>query len=147
MPLFLDSLYAPLSCTFIYNLIFWYMEGIQEVDIWVKFHLCLICSSQVFKFQIFSWQQKVPLQTACGWFLGGNPLEFGHICFKFCLPEQCEVMHHIFDSFYSTVKNWSKLGQKNWFSCSFLEVFRLRPVTPYGLRPISLPNERFYVDT
>ena len=118
MPFFQDFLYAPLSCTFIYNFIFWYMEGIQELDIWAKFYLCPICSSRVFKFQMFSQQQKVPLHTACGWFFGDNPLELGQICFKFCLPEQCKVMQHIFDSFYSIVKKWSK-GQKTDFLAHF----------------------------
>ena len=49
---FLNFLDAPFSRTFIYNLISWYIEGIQEeVYILVKFHLCLICSSRVFKYQ------------------------------------------------------------------------------------------------
>ena len=99
---------------FIYTLIFWYVKGIQEVHIWAKFH-----SSQVFKFQMFSYQQKVPFQDASGWFFGGNPLKCGQICFKFCLPIQCKVMHQIFDSFYSISKKWSKLGGKTDFLAEF----------------------------
>ena len=113
---FLD---VPPSHLFIYTLIFWYMKGIQEVHIWAKFHLCLICSSRVFKFQMFSYQQKVPFQAASGWFFGGNPLECGQISFKFWPPMQCKVMHHIFDSFYSILKKWSKLGQKTDFLAHF----------------------------
>ena len=44
---------------FIDTLMFWYIKGVQEVHIWAKFHLCLICSSQVLKFQMFSYQQKM----------------------------------------------------------------------------------------
>ena len=57
---------APLSHKFVENLIFWYMKGVQEVCISAKFHLCLICSSWVFKFQMFSYHLKVPLQAAPG---------------------------------------------------------------------------------
>ena len=105
---FLDAL---LSRTFIYNIIFWYMKGIQQVYLWAKFHLCLICSSQVFKLQMFLYQQKVPFQAAPGWCFGGDPLECGQIYFKFSPPIQCKVMHQIFTSFYSiSKKKWSKLG-------------------------------------
>ena len=54
MPFLGGFLDAPLFRTFIYNLIAWYMEGTQEVYIWAKFHVCVICSSRAFKFQIFS---------------------------------------------------------------------------------------------
>ena len=131
---------------FIYTLIFWFMIGIQEVNIWAKFHSCLICSSWVFKFQMFLYQQKIPFQAASGWFFGDNPLECGQISFKFCLPMQCEVMHQIFDSFYSISKKWSKLGEKNFFSGSFL-AFRLHPPTPYELQPNFLPTEMSPGDT
>ena len=143
---FLD---APLFRTFICNLIAWYMEGTQEVYIWAKFHVCVICSSRAFKFQIFSQQQKVPFQAASWWFFfyTYNPLECGQICFKFCLPMQCEVIHQIFDNFYSISKKWSKLGQKTDFLAHFLEVFSLHSLTPYGLHPNNLPNERSHEDT
>ena len=104
---------------FIYTLIFCCMKGIQEVDIWAKFHLFLICSSRVFKFQMFSYEQKVPFQAASRWFFGGNTLECDQICFKFCLLMQFKVMHQIFDSFYSAPKKWSKLGQKKDFLAHF----------------------------
>ena len=100
---------------FIYTLSFWYMKGTQEVHTWAKFHLCLVCSSRVFKFQMFSYQQKVLFQAASGWFFRGNPLERSQICFKFCLPMQCKVMHQIFDSFYSISRKLSKLGEKKIF--------------------------------
>ena len=122
---------------FIYTLIFWFMIGIQEVHIWAKFHSCLICSSRVFKFQMFLYQQKVPFQAASRWFFGGNPLECGQICFKFCLPMQCKVMHQIFDSFYSISKKWSKLGEKKKrFSGSFLELFVYTLLHPMSYDPI-----------
>ena len=38
---------------------FFDIKGVQVVYIWAKFHLCLICSSRVLKFQMFSYQQKV----------------------------------------------------------------------------------------
>ena len=104
---------------FIYTLIFWYMKGVPEVHIWAKFHLCLISSSQVFKFQMFSCQQKASFQAASGRFFGGNPQECGQICFKFWPPMQSKVMHDIFDSFYSVLKKWSKLDQKTDFLAYF----------------------------
>ena len=39
---------------FIDTLISWYMKGVEVVHIYVKFHVCLICSFRVFKFQIVS---------------------------------------------------------------------------------------------
>ena len=107
--------YASPFHPFIYTFIFWYMKIIQEVHIWAKFHLCLICSSRVFKFQMFSHKQKVPFQAAFGWFFGGNPLKCGQICFKFCLRMQCKEMHQIFDNFYPISKKQSKLGKKKIF--------------------------------
>ena len=73
-------------------------------------------------------------------FFGDNPLECGQICFKFCLPMQCKVMHQIFDSFYSILKKWSKLGEKTDFLAHFLEIFSLHTLTPYHLGPNLLPN-------
>ena len=48
---FLD---APLSRPLMDNLIFLQEKGIEVVHILAKFHLCLICTSQVFKFEMFS---------------------------------------------------------------------------------------------
>ena len=48
---FLD---APFARPLIDNLIFLQEKGIEVVHILAKFHLCLICSSQVFKFEMFS---------------------------------------------------------------------------------------------
>ena len=64
---------------FIDTLIFWYFNGVQVVHIWDKFHLCLICSSQVFKFQMFSYQQKVQFQSASGRFFESNPPKCGQV--------------------------------------------------------------------
>ena len=72
---------------------FWYIKGVQSVHIWNKFHLCLICSSRVFKFQIFSNQQKVQFYAASGRFFGRNPLKCGQIRFKFSPAMQCNIMH------------------------------------------------------
>ena len=53
--LFLGSfLDAPLTRSLIDSLIFWQEKGIEVVHILAKFYLCLIYSSQVFKFQMFS---------------------------------------------------------------------------------------------
>ena len=38
---------------------FWYIKSVQVIHILTKFHLCLICSSQVSKIQMFSYEQKV----------------------------------------------------------------------------------------
>ena len=95
------------------------MEGIQKVYIWAKFRLSFICSSRVFKFQMFSYQQKVPFQATSKWFFGVNPLEWGQICFKFCLPMEWKVIRQIIDIFYSIVKELSKLDQKTDFVAHF----------------------------
>ena len=39
--------------------IFEYMEGVEMYHLCAKFHVCLICSSGVVKFQMFSNKQKV----------------------------------------------------------------------------------------
>ena len=52
-------LVAPPTLPFIDTLMFWYIKGVQVIHIWAKFHLCLICCSRVFKFKMFSYQQKV----------------------------------------------------------------------------------------
>ena len=97
-------------------------------------HVSFISSSRVFKFQMFSYQQRVPFLAASGWFFGGNPLECGQISFVFWPPMQCKIMHHILDSFYSILE-MVKIRPKNWFFCSFLVVVSLRSFTPYHLRP------------
>ena len=101
-----------------------------------QFHLCLICSTQIFKFQMLFYQQKVPLQAVSGWFFGDVTLECGQICFKFCLLMQCKVMHQIFDSFYSVSKKWSKLGKKIIF-CLIFRGFQLTPSYALLFRPQS----------
>ena len=53
-----DFLVAPPTHPFIDTLVFWYIKGVQVIHIWVKFHLCLIGSSRVLKFQMLSYQQK-----------------------------------------------------------------------------------------
>ena len=46
-------LVAPNTRPFIDTLIFWYIKGFQVIHNKVKFHLCLVCSSGVLKFQSF----------------------------------------------------------------------------------------------
>ena len=48
-------------------------EGAKMVHVPCKFHLHLTCSFRVFIFQIFSYQQKVPIQAAFGCFLDITP--------------------------------------------------------------------------
>ena len=43
------SLYVFLARSPIDTFFFWQTKGIEVVHIWTKFHLCLICGSQVFK--------------------------------------------------------------------------------------------------
>ena len=64
------------------TLIFWYIKGVQVVHIWEKFHLCLICNSQVLKFQLFSHKQKVQFWASSGRFFGRNPPKCGQIHLK-----------------------------------------------------------------
>ena len=49
--------------------------------------------------------------------------------------------------FVLSFKERGKIGVENWFSGSFLEVFRLRRLTPYELLPNFWPNKRSYGDT
>ena len=49
----------PPTRPFIDTLMFWYIKGVQATHIWAKFHLYLVFSSRVLKFQMFSYQQNV----------------------------------------------------------------------------------------
>ena len=118
--------------TFIYNLIFWYMEGIRRYISGPSFiYVSFIVSefrefsyqSWVLEFQMFLYQQKVPLQAASGCFFLSNPLKCDQICCKFWQTMQCKVMCQICDSFYSVSNKTSKLGQKADFSAHFQRLF------------------------
>ena len=63
--------------------------------------------------------KKVLFQAASGWFSGHNPPNSGLIGFKFSPVIKCNIMHQIFDSWYPTVENWTKLGQKTQFLGNF----------------------------
>ena len=96
---------------FIDTLFFWYIKGVQVVHIWHKFHLCLICSSRVLKFQMFSYQLKVQFQPASGRSFGCSPLKCGQIHLKFWPVMQCNIMHQTCDNFHFILKkawNWSR---------------------------------------
>lgn len=101
------------------------------VHIWVKFHACLICSSRVFKFQIFSKKQKVSCKADFGWFLGYNSPEWGMIRLKSCLVIQQQVVNYICYAFYCTMKKWWQFRQKTDFLAhfwGFLVYTLLRPL-------------------
>ena len=117
---------------------FCYIKGIQLVHIWAKFHLCLICSSPVLKFQMFSAEGTI---LGCFWafFFGRNPLKCGQICLKFWPVMQCNIMHQACDGFYFILKKHLKLRQKN-FLAHFERFFVFCLLTPYELHPNLLPN-------
>ena len=99
---------APLPIHSLTPYFFWYIKGVQVVHIWHKFHLCLICSSGVLKFQMFSYQLKVQFQAASGRSFGCNPLKCGQIHLKFWPVMQCNIMHQACDSFYFVLrKSWN----------------------------------------
>ena len=54
---------------FIGTLMFWYIKGVQVTYIWAKFHLCLICSFRVLKFQCFHTSWKYNFMLLQGGFL------------------------------------------------------------------------------
>ena len=56
-------------------------------------------------------------------------------------------MNKLCDGLYLILKKWSKLGTENRFSWSFLQIFRLRPLTPCDSRPNLFPNGEAYGDT
>ena len=116
---------------------FCYIKGIQLVHIWAKFHLCLICSSPIFKFQMFSAEGTI---LGCFWVVfGRNPLKCGQICLKFWPVMQCNIMHQACDGFYFILKKHLKLRQKN-FLAHFERFFVFCLLTPYELHPNLLPN-------
>ena len=49
--------------------------------------------------------------------------------------------------FVLNFKERVKTGPKNRLSGPFLELFRIRPLTPSELRPNFMPNERSHGDT
>ena len=79
-----------------WNPCFCYVKGIPLVHIWAKFHLCLICSSPVFKFQMFSAEGTI---LGCFWVVFGcNPLKCGQIFWNF--DQWCNVtscIRHVMD--------------------------------------------------
>ena len=98
-------------------------EGAKVIHMPCKFHLRLTCNFQVFIFQIFLYQQKVPIQAASEWFFGYNSQKCGQIGLKFCPVMLYKVMHQILDNFYSILKKWSKLSQKSDFLAAFQRFF------------------------
>ena len=94
---FLVVFWMPPTRPFIDTLIFWYIKGVQMIHIWLKFHLCLICSPRVLKFQMFSYQQKVQFYVASGQYFGRNPLKCGKICLEFWPVMQYIAMHQVYD--------------------------------------------------
>ena len=104
------------------------MKCVAVVEMSCKFHLHLTCNSRVFIFQMFSHQQKVQFQAVSGWFFGRNAPKCSRNGLEFSPVMQCKVMRQIFDSFYSIIQKWSKLGQND-------------------LRPNLLPNETSYRGT
>ena len=110
------------TCPFIDILIFvilkvfsWYIL----VHIWAKFHIFLICSSPVLKFQMFSYQQRYNFRLLLSGVFLCNPLKCGQICLKFWPVMQCNIMHQAYDGFYFTLKKHLKLSQKNDFLTHF----------------------------
>ena len=59
---------------------------------------------------------------------------------------QCNEMHQVFDSFYSTVENWSKVGQKTDFLAHFERFFINTLLRPMNYAPFFRPNQRSYKD-
>ena len=51
-------------------------------------------------------------------------------------------MNKLCDGLYLILKKWSKLGTEDRFSGSFLQIFRLRPLTPCDSAPICSQMER-----
>ena len=98
---------------------FCYIKGIQLVHIWAKFHIFLICSSPVLKFQMFSYQQRYNFRLLLSGVFLCNPLKCGQICLKFWPVMQCNIMHQAYDGFYFTLKKHLKLSQKNDFLTHF----------------------------
>ena len=147
MAFFDDFLYTPSTRSFTATLVFVQMRGVKVVHIWAKFHLHATCNSGVLIFQRFVQQQKVPFQAASGLFYGHNPPKFCQYGVKFLTVMQSNVLHEIFDSFYSTVENWSKLGQKTDFLGNFQRFFMNALLHPMSYAPTFTPIQRPYGDT
>ena len=99
------------------------MEGAEVVHVWAKFHVCLISSSGVFKFQMFSKKQKVWFYAAFGMFFQHNPPKFGQVASKYLPVLQHRAMNQICDGLYRKGLKWAK-------KLTFWAIFRPFSFTP-----------------
>ena len=67
-------LHAPPACPFIDTLILWSIKGVCVGYIWVKFHLCLICTSLDSMFKCFRTSRNCHFRLSFGGFFLINPL-------------------------------------------------------------------------
>ena len=115
---------------------FCYIKGIQLVHIWAKFHLCLICSSPILKFQIFSCSRRYNFRLLLCGFFGPNPLKYSQICLKFWPEMQCNIMHQACDGFYFILKKHLKLSQEIDFLAHFERFLVYAFIRPMSYNPI-----------
>ena len=108
------------------------MKSMGVVDIWVKFHMCLICIFLIFNVQVFSNQQDISFQAVFGMFLDHNSPKCGQIRRKYRSVMPFRAMSQICYSLYLVLKNGLKLGTETDFVCHFQRFFvyaLLRPVS------------------
>ena len=107
------------------------MKNVGVVHIWVKFHLCLICTFLVFNVQVFSNQQKIPFQAAFGMFFYHNSPKCGQIRWKYLPAMPFRAISQICYGLCLILKKRSKLGKKTGFADHFQRFFLyaiLRPL-------------------
>ena len=120
---------------------FWYRKCVQTVHVSDKFHLRPTFNSPVFKFQMFSWDQKNTILDC-----------FSTVCWRYA-PElwsnsletlTSNAMQGNVASMWQCLHYSSKTletEQENWYFAPFLEVFRgLHCLTTYELRPNIVPR-------
>ena len=127
---FLAHFYA-LLCLIIYAPIFCQIKGLMKVHNRGKFHQYSICGCQVMNFQMFSQQQKLPLQAASGWFSGHNSPKCSQILLKF--GTECIIYVTVF--LYSP-ENSKKLSQKTDFLALFQRFLIYALLHPKSYAPV-----------
>ena len=124
----------------IHTLSFLEMKVLRLFICHVSFIYIWLVISEFSYLKCFRTSRKYQYRLLLGGFLSITPRNVVKLVWNFWPVMLHKVMRQMFDSFYSILKKWSKLVKKNWFSCSFLEVFCLQPLMPDEICPNLLRN-------
>ena len=139
--------YAPLTRPFIDTLsfwwikvqIWWYISGLNFIYVW-------FVVPKFSNFKRIRSSRKVDFRLLLGGFLTilpPNAVNSFEILTSHTMRNNASDMSR----FLLYCQEIVEIEPKNWISGSFLDIFRLRPLTPYELRRNFLRNESSHEDT